>query len=239
MTSQQHRQTSSQSTTPYYPLLAHNHKEIQYSTTPDATILGQFPFQGLDLPLDYEPYPETGRGDFGEVSHHPVHRLQQHSQPTDPGIIYGATTFTSPQLQNGKGQAKPTTAIPGPKDESHEKKVHRRMQNRLSQRAYRSRKDKLIETLQLKIDAQIGSRKRMAEACNKKIDSCIDVLHTQVNELKALQTVLMGTMPVPEDGGSRDDVDDVMNMERESSMDTNEGLELGLEFDASAWGYQF
>lgn len=113
------------------------------------------------------------------------------------------------------------------------------MQNRLSQRAYRSRKDKLIETLQLRIEAQIGSRKRMAEACNKKIDSCIDILHTQVNELKALQTVLMGTVPVPEDGGSRDDIDNMMNMERESSMDTNDGLELGLEFDASAWGYQF
>ncbi|KAF8855227.1 hypothetical protein BDZ45DRAFT_510044 [Acephala macrosclerotiorum] len=237
----------SHSSSSFYHSPARDTAGVQYGVTPDAaSMIGQLSLEGLDLPLEYEPYPALEQVDLwhdtGSVPPR-QHVHQQRHQSLDlyqniPSNIYSATTPPNTQSRKGKGRVthSPRSRVSSPKeaDESSDKKAQRRLQNRLSQRAYRTRKDKLIETLSLRIQDEIQNRKTMAEMCSKKIDTCIEVFNTQIFELRALQSTLMRNINVPVDTGQ------AQRDEREMSMDSGEGTaKMGFEFDASAWGYRF
>lgn len=78
----------------------------------------------------------------------------------------------------------------------------------------------------------------MVELCNKKIDSCIEVLNTQVQELRTLQSSLVRDVTPTEDTRQRDENESMMDIERSGYFDMSTGMEMGVEFDANAWGYR-
>ncbi|CZR58667.1 uncharacterized protein PAC_08559 [Phialocephala subalpina] len=211
----------------------------QHGFEPDAaSMIGQLPFEGLDLPLEYEPYPTLKQVQLWDHSSSVSPR--QHVHPQRHQNVYDATPLPAGSSRKGKERVtqSPRSRVSSPMEghESSDKKSQRRLQNRLSQRAYRTRKDKLIETLSLRIQDEIQSRKNMAEACSRKIDACISVFNTQIRELRALQNTLLTDASAHADTGREHGQRD----EREVSMDPGEGtVGMGFEFDAGAWGYQF
>ncbi|KAE8449064.1 hypothetical protein EG329_008652 [Mollisiaceae sp. DMI_Dod_QoI] len=247
MSFRQQGQASHHSASPYYASASRDIGDVHYGVTSDASILGQLPFQGLDLPLEYEPYPGLRQVNYEHNSgslHHQQHHQNLQSYLNTPNHIYSDTTPSTSSAGPRKGKEpviqSPPISSPKGNDPSLEKKTHRRIQNRLSQRAYRTRKDRLIESLEHELQNQIRNRKQMAEICNKKIDSCIEILHTQVQELSALKAILMRDVDLEEGGRQKEEREEnsaEREGERESSM---EGVSAaGFEFDANAWGYQF